>query len=312
MGYNYQEYRYSEDHTRYPKRILYGSENGMLWSHWDSVARNPYICGQFLWTGIDYLGEAHSWPKRSNSAGLMDLAGFPKSEYYYRQSLWSDKPMVRLGTCAVSDSQDKRGLWDQYKAERRWAPIMVGGGGNSSATQECIHVACFSNCETVELFLNGRSMGIESPDDSLDRVASWNIQYEAGKITCVGRNDGVVVATDELCSTGCPVKLLAVADSSLVSVDPDDLAHIVVSVVDAAGNLVIDDDREVTWSIDGPGNLLGIENGDHSSHEPYRSSRRRTFHGRQLGYVRATLAEQTIKLTLSSGDLGSATVLIRT
>ena len=95
-GYNYQEGRYAADHARYPRRVLYGSENGMRWDFWQAVAENPYVCGQFLWTGIDYLGEAGKWPTRSNGAGLLDLAGLPKPEYFYRQSLWAETPMVYL------------------------------------------------------------------------------------------------------------------------------------------------------------------------------------------------------------------------
>ncbi|HVG16544.1 MAG TPA: glycoside hydrolase family 2 TIM barrel-domain containing protein, partial [Chitinophagaceae bacterium] len=82
VGYNYQEYRYPDDHKKYPSRIIYGSENGHALSAWNAVADNEYISGQYLWTGIDYLGEARSWPSRSNGAGLIDLAGFRKSEFY--------------------------------------------------------------------------------------------------------------------------------------------------------------------------------------------------------------------------------------
>ncbi len=101
VGYNYQEYRYPDDHTKYPSRIIYGSENGHALAAWNAVAQNEYISGQYLWTGIDYLGEARGWPSRSNGAGLIDLAGFPKSEFYFRQSLWIDTPMIFVGTATV-------------------------------------------------------------------------------------------------------------------------------------------------------------------------------------------------------------------
>jgi len=312
VGYNYQEFRYDEDRAKYPKRVIYGSENGMLWSFWDAVLSNPHICGQFLWTGIDYLGEAHGWPKRSNSAGLMDMAGFPKSEYYYRQSLWSDKPMVYLGTCAVSESDSKRGLWDQHKAQRQWAPVVTKTRSDKSDPPELVHVACFTNCEQVALHLNGREIGVKSMADAIDRVISWDIPYQSGVLTAVGMNGGVAVATDELSTTGAVSRLHVEADCCCVTVDPNDLVHITVSTVDEAGNVVQSDDREVVWSIEGPGRLLGIENGDHASHEDYRASHRRTFGGRQLGYVQATSPGQTIKLTVSSPGLDDATLLIAT
>jgi beta-galactosidase/beta-glucuronidase len=305
VGYNYQEYRYADDHAKYPNRVLYGSENGMLWDHWDAVASNPYICGQFLWTGIDYLGEAHGWPKRSNGAGLMDLAGFPKPEYYYRQSLWSDKPMVYLGTCAVTEAGEKRGLWDQHKAQRRWAPIASDAG-------DLVHVACFTNCDRVELFVNGRSVGIKTSAEASDGVISWDIPYESGALSAVGMNAASAVAVDRLCTTGTPAKLSAESDSSHLTVDKEEVAHISVSIVDAAGNVVMDDDREVRWTIEGPGQLLGIENGDHASHEDYRAPHHRTFRGRQLGYLRATSPNATIKINVQAPGLDAATILIKT
>ncbi len=97
-GYNYQESRYEADHIKYPKRPLYGSENGMTLEMWNYVAENDYVMGQFLWTGFEYLGEAGRFPTRSNTAGVIDLAGNKKPEFFFRQSIWSDKPMVFIGT----------------------------------------------------------------------------------------------------------------------------------------------------------------------------------------------------------------------
>jgi hypothetical protein len=97
-GYNYQEFRYEPDHKKYPLRPLYSSKNGMILEMWNYVADNEYVIGQFLWTGFEYLGEAGRFPMRSNTAGVIDLAGNKKPEFYFRQSLWSDKPMVFIGT----------------------------------------------------------------------------------------------------------------------------------------------------------------------------------------------------------------------
>ena len=144
-GYNYQEGRYPGDHALYSLRVLYGSENGMRWDFWAAVADNPYVCGQFLWTGIDYLGEAGKWPARSNGAGLLDLAGLPKPEYFYRQSLWAEAPMVYLGTRMVPDGAEAGSLWSHKEA----APVWAGTDGVP------VRVVCFTNCEAAELFLNG-------------------------------------------------------------------------------------------------------------------------------------------------------------
>jgi len=96
VGYNYQENRYAEDHARFPQRIIYGSENDDAYNAWQAVTQNEFISGQFLWTGADYLGEAGQWPARAFPGGLLDLAGFKKPDAWWRQALWSDKPMVYL------------------------------------------------------------------------------------------------------------------------------------------------------------------------------------------------------------------------
>jgi hypothetical protein len=96
VGYNYQEQRYADDHARMPGKVIYGSENSQGLNQWLAVANNDYICGQFLWTAIDFIGESGPWPSRGSGAGFLDLAGFKKPQFYFRQSLWSEKPMVHL------------------------------------------------------------------------------------------------------------------------------------------------------------------------------------------------------------------------
>ncbi len=117
VGYNYQEYRYPGDHKKYPDRVIFGSENGGQADAWDAVAGNDYISGQYLWTGVDYMGEARNWPARSSEDGIIDLAGFKKPAYYFRQSLWSEKPMVYISTLPI------------IPAKARMAPIITGPQG---------------------------------------------------------------------------------------------------------------------------------------------------------------------------------------
>ncbi len=299
-GYNYQEGRYPGDHTRYPSRVLYGSENGMRWDFWEVVAQNPYVCGQFLWTGIDYLGEADRWPVRSNGAGLLDLAGNPKPEYYYRQSLWTDTPMVYLGTRAVPEGEEAGSLWSHKQAEPVWR-------GTQGAL---VRVVCFTNCATAELFLNDRSLGVRHRASNSDRVLHWDVPYAPGTLTVRGLNGGDVACACDLKTSGPPRKLLAEADDAVLAADGIDLAHITVSITDADGVPVYDAAHEVTWTIDGPARLLGLESGDHASHEDYQAPRRKAFHGRLLGYVQATGAGGTVTIRLTAPGLDEAVVIL--
>jgi beta-galactosidase len=300
-GYNYQEGRYEGDHARYAGRVLYGSENGMRWDFWEAVAQNPYVCGQFLWTGIDYLGEAGRWPARSNGAGLLDLAGNPKPEYYYRQSLWTETPMVYLGTRTVPEGEEAASLWSHKQA----APVWRGADSGS------VRAVCFTNCAAAELFLNGCSLGVKSRADAPDRVLWWDVPYAPGTLTVNGLNGGSAICTSALKTAGPPQKLLARVDSATLAADGVDLAHITVTIADADGVPVYDADHEITWAIDGPARLLGLESGDHTSHEDYRAPQRKAFHGALLGYVQATETPGPVTVRLTAPGLDEAVVALR-
>jgi len=302
VGYNYQEYRYHDDQKKYPNRVLYGSENGMRWDFWDSVASNSGICGQFLWTGIDYLGEAGKWPWRSNGAGIMDLAGLPKPEYYYRQSLWSDEPMIYIGTRDVPSGEESAGLWSHKAADPVW----------SGATGAMRRVNCFTNCDQAELLINGRSLGIKDLAGSQERILWWEVPYEAGTLTARGLNGGEVVADWELRTSGAAAKIVAKADMASLRADGIDLAHIEVTIVDAAGVPAYGSSHEITWMIDGPARLLGIESGDHTSHEDYKAIARHAHHGKLLGYIQSTETPGPVTITIRGEGLEEAVVQMQT
>ncbi|MDX1934558.1 MAG: glycoside hydrolase family 2 TIM barrel-domain containing protein, partial [Capsulimonadales bacterium] len=301
VGYNYQEYRYRDDHARFPNRVLYGSENGMREDFWRAVTENDFIAGQFLWTGIDYLGEAHGWPARSNTAGILDLAGNRKPEFYFRRCLWNPEPMVWLGSREVPTEQEQAGLWSHQKAQ----PVWEGREGES------IRVVCFTNCDTVELFLNGRWLGVLPREVDGPHLVFRDVAYQPGTLTARGFLSGREVASAFLRTSGPPRKLRVEADSSVLTADGRDLVHLEVLVTDADGTPVFDGDHEITWTIDGPARLLCLESGDPASHEDYRSDRRRAFRGRLLGYVGSTRECGEITVRLTAPELEGAVVTLR-
>lgn len=198
VGYNYQEFRYPDDHKKYPKRIIYGSENGMALNAWTAVADNEYISAQYLWTGIDYMGEARQWPARSSLAGLIDLAGFKKPQYYFRQSLWSDKPMIYIGTFAPRrDTGSARNNRFFTNPVPSWN-YTVG---------DSVKISCYTNCTAAELFLNGKSMGRKSLTDAPDRIIVWNTVYQPGQLVVKGHNNQLQVAADTIKTAGEAMQL---------------------------------------------------------------------------------------------------------
>jgi beta-galactosidase len=299
-GYNYQESRYKTDHIKYPKRPLYGSENGMTLEMWNYVADNEYIMGQFLWTGYEYIGEAGSFPSRSNTAGIIDLAGNRKPEFYFRQSLWSDKPMVFIGTSDRAVKSGPDNLWSHKRVEPLW----------NWEEGKTISVNAFSNCEEVELFLNNRSLGNKKMADYQNRVINWNVPFEKGTLKAVAKINGKTVADYELKTTGKPVKIVVSCKETTLKADRNSLAHIFVSLCDEAGNAVYQANNEVTCEIDGPARLLGMEDSNPSNTENYKDNRQHAFHGKLLIYLQSmdSTGEATIVFT-SPGLAGTKLVL---
>ena len=297
-GYNYQEFRYAPDHIKYPERPLYGSENGMTLEMWNYVADNDYVMGQFLWTGFEYLGEAGRYPTRSNTAGVIDLAGNRKPEFFFRQSIWSDKPMVFIGTTDRLSGSANEGLWAHKRVEPLW----------NWPEGKTISVNVFSNCSEVELFLNNRSLGTKKMADFKNRTITWEVPFEKGVLRAIGKNEGNEAAEFELRTTGNPVMIKAVCDKNSLKADQQDLAHIFVSLCDEAGNAVYSADNEISCDIKGPVRLLGMEDSNPSNIEDYKDNKQHSFHGRLLIYLQSLEKTGEATITLSSPGLESTVI----
>jgi len=297
-GYNYQEFRYEFDHKKFPDRPIYGSENGMTLEMWNYVADNDYVMGQFLWTGFEYLGEAGRFPVRSSTAGIIDLAGNRKPEFYFRQSLWSNKPMVFLGT---SDRLADRGpvnLWSHKRVDPVW----------NYKEGQIISVNAFSNCEEVELYLNNKSLGTRKMKDFQNRTITWEVPFEKGMLMAIAKNNGEEVAEYKLITTGSPARIIAEIDRKSLKADRQDLAHIFLKICDEAGNAIYTAENEITCEITGPVKLLGMEDSNPSNIEDYKDNRQHAFHGKLLIYLQSADKSGHITVRLSSDGLQGATV----
>jgi beta-galactosidase/beta-glucuronidase len=273
-GYNYLEQHYASDHQTYPERILLGSENSHSLAAWRAVAANDYVAGQFLWTGIDYLGESHRYPERANAAGLLDLCGFRKPLAYIREALWSDKPMV-------------------YAAARQSAAAnapLVEHWNWSGDARKTIRVEVSTNCPAAELWLNGRSLG-ESP------TLQWDVPNEPGVLRAIGKRDSHEVASFELATAGAPHHIQLSMERGT------DLSHVTIQVVDAEGRRVYLADTTVEVQVSGAGELVALDTGDIRDLGAVQANRRKVYQGRALALVRGT---GTIRV--SAPGLGAAEV----
>jgi len=294
-GYNYQEYRYEKDHNDFPNRVIYGSENGHGYNAWLAVVEHPYIMGQFLWTGIDYLGEASKWPSHGNEAGLIDLAGFKKPEYYFRQSLWSEKPMIYIGT---SKPFKRLNLRNGRHGMAR--PVWNYEKGDS------VNVYCYTNCEKATLFLNNTSLGTSYQNDST-HVIMWRVAYLPGKLTVRAQKDGREVA-DEI-STHGKVDHISAQSHVLEGLPGEKKMYAVdLQIADSSGIPVPVDSIQLSIKVLGGGRLIGLENGNISDSETYGRDKRQTYQGRLRAYVEPVVPGQRIKVVVCSATEQHSTI----
>lgn len=293
VGYNYQEFRYPEDHQQYPNRIIYGSENGMSPDAWAAVDSNAYVSAQYLWTGIDYLGEAGRWPQRANGAGLLDLAGFPKPEFYLRQSLWTSAPMLYLTAAEAPAAGATPGRRPRGTATWNWP----------AASQ--IRVTAYTTNETTELFLNGQSLGKKT-----GHQPTWDVAYAVGEVAAKGYRNGKLVSEMKLQTAGAPAAIQLMPDRRTLPAKTHGLAQLEVTLVDDAGRPVPTATDEISVALTGQARLLGIENGDLANHDHPTTPRHRAHQGRLLVYVQAT-GPGPIGVTLTAPGLRAASAQLQ-
>ena len=293
VGQNYRENELVALHAAKPELIDLGTENGHGQAEWLILRDNPFMSGQFLWTGIDYLGEA-LWPAISNSSGLLDRTGAWKPMGYQRQSWWSGKPVVHI---VRNDDNAGGGKW-----VANWTPVDAG-------TYDDARVQVYSNCDVVELFLNGKSLGTKVKP-AADSPRSWEVTFEKGTLKAVAKNNGTVAASDELKTAGVPARILLTADKLKISKSWDDVSYVTASVVDADGIVCPNDDKLISFSVSESGLISAVDNGDINSHEAYQSSERHIFNGQCIAIIKAKVAAGKITVTASSPELVSGSVVI--
>ncbi len=294
MGYNYQEValrRGSPEDIR--KRFIFGSENGHQFSNWTIVRDNDYVAGQFLWTGIDYLGEAHAWPNRGNGAGLLDLCGFKKPNAWFRQSLWSDRPMVYVCAAPAGAGARPRGA----RVEDHW-----NWDGNAT-----IAISSYTNCSEVQLTLNGRALGTRRLAEAAEGVLSWDVPYEPGTLKAVGIRDGRPASEFILKTAGQPDHIELQSDAAGLRTGGKNIFHVEFRIVDARGVRVPNADMAITFEIAGPAEILGIGNGDLNDTTDGKDHVHKAYQGRGLAILQSTTAGAGgIVIKATSPGLGTA------
>jgi beta-galactosidase len=250
---------------------------------WKIMKKHDFLSGMFIWTGFDYIGEPtpYVWPSRSSYFGVVDLAGFPKDVYYLYQSEWTNKPTLHIFP-----------HWN-------WKPGQV------------VDVwAYYNQAEEVELFLNGKSLGVKSKKMD-DLHVMWRVPFAAGTLKAISRKNGKEVLVTEVKTAGVPAKIILQADRSVIFADGKDLSFVTVTIVDAKGNVVPDADNLVKFTLSENAVIAGVDNGDPTSHASFKGSERKAFHGLALVVVRGKNKHGKVQLKASASGLEPAVVDIR-
>jgi beta-galactosidase len=307
VGYNYGDKKlaYVKDHEKYPERIEFCTEttsfistrgeyqndwgkgyvsNLGLWQpewgplpgeDWADIVKYPYLGGLFVWTGFDYRGEPtpYRWPCVTSHFGFMDICGFPKDGYYAYKAAWTNEPVVHIFP-----------HWN-------WS----GKEGDS------IKVHCYTNCDEVELLLNGKSIGKQKAVPYTKLI--WPLIYKPGKLEARGYKAGKLITKDVVETTTAPTQIALSSDVNTLKADGCDVAVIKIAIKDAKGRVVPTASNLVKFSIEGPGRIIGTGNGNPSSHEPDKASQRMAFNGYCLVLVQTNKQAGEIKLKAASETL---------
>lgn len=316
-GFNYRQYGVADYHRDHPDQPILGTEMGstvttrgiytkdsvrgylpdedLTAPWWASTAEtwtrlaipNPYWMGGFIWTGFDYRGEPtpFSWPNINSHFGILDMCGFPKNVAAYYQSWWTDKDVLQLSP-----------HWNWR--EKRGKPIDVWVN---------------SNADDVELFLNGKSLGKKE----MPRLGhlQWTVSYEPGKLEAVAYKKGKKLTT-AVETTGAPAEVVVTPYKTTLLADGQDVSVINISVTDAQGREVPDAENPIRFVLTGPGRIIGVGNGDPSSHEPdicvEGAWQRSLFNGKCQLIVQSTHQSGSIHLEAKANGLWTGSTDINT
>lgn len=252
-----------------------------------SLDQHPYVAGGFVWSGWDYIGEPTPYYlARSSYYGLIDLAGFKKDRFYLYQSKWRPElPMAHILP-----------HWN-------W-PDRVG---------QVTPVHVFTSGDEAELFLNGKSMGRKTKKAFEYRLRWDDIKYSPGELKVVAYKNGQPWAEETIRTTGEAIGIQLTIDRNNIAADGQDLAFVTATIVDQYGSMVPDANHEITFSIEGPGELVATDNGDPTCMVPFPSKTRPAFNGLCLGIVKSdAVNEGNVTITATASDLKSASINLTT
>jgi beta-galactosidase len=313
-----------KDHLRLPDRIIYSAESYPLeaFSAWMDVVDNPYMIGDFVWTGFDYLGEAsigwlgypqdrNFYPWNHAYCGDIDICGFKRPQSYYRDALWQHAEGYPVSVF-VRPPAPSFGLIRERASWSKWHwHDLVGDWNWPGHEGEPMEVVVYSMYPEVELFLNGQSLGKKQTNRGNEWTAAYMVPYAKGELRAAGYSGQREMSSFSLRTAGEPDKIVMIPDRDKISADGQDLSFIVVELHDNNGVMDTKAGNRINFEISGPGKIIAVGSSNPMSTESFQRPFRDAYKGRCLVIVRSGREKGEIVLTAESGQLKSSTVVIR-
>ena len=298
-GYNYIDRLYGDstyvpEHRRFPHRLFLGTETSHLIHNWLGVRDNDYVIGDFIWTGIDYLGESWSFPGRGSMAGEIDLAGGKKPGFYQRAAYWHNDPVLQL---FVLTGEKPKNPWLPQPAMLKW----------NWPEKTNVTVRAATNCDEVELFLNSRSLGKKAISHNL-YSNDWSVDFTSGELKAIGYIHGKQVATSKLRTTDVASKLHITALPLPIA---SDIILFEITTTDNNGLNVIDAKVAITVKVEGGGKLIGLDNGELDYTGLFKTDTRNSSQGRLLVAVKRISPEAAGEIHIIATAPGLSTAILQ-
>ena len=317
-GYNYEARRFADDETKHPGRVFIQTESfpGACLESWRIVENHPYVVGDFVWTALDYIGEAGigrdiyagdngnygaAYPCNVSGCGDLDLTGIRKPQSYYRGIVWGTGPKVAAFVDAVPAGGPGYKIsgwgWPDDRASWTWP----GSEGQERK------VRVYANTPKVRLRLNGRDLGVKETTPATSNTATYAVPYEPGTLVAEGLDTQSRTVDRWTLTTADPAsKIRLTPDRRAIAADGEDLAYVSVELLDRHGQLDPNAAGLVRCTLTGPGRIIGVGNGDPESVESNQASQRHAFRGRCLVVIRSSTQSGKLRLTTQSDGLKSA------
>ncbi len=321
-GYNYQPWKFASDHARNPQRVMMTTESFPkdIFDYWAAVENHPYVIGDFVWTGMDYLGESgighagldhpkyewnQPWPWFNAFCGDIDLCGFKKPQSYYRDVVWNRSPLAMAVHAPIPEGrQEQISGWGWPDEHQSWT--WPGQEGRP------LPVAVYSRGDKVRLELNGKVVGEQPVSVTTKLTAHFEVPYAPGELRATSFLKGKEVARVSFHSVGPPVALRLTPDRSTIRANRNDLSFVTVEVVDQNGNLVPDAAIPVRFEISGTGRLAAVGSGNPYLPESFQQPKRTTFEGRCLAILQPDGEPGKITIRAGADGLTPATAIVKT